>query len=111
MRIDMNPDRVRRGRVSKDVLLAVMAPTLLAAGLSWWAVSAVRAQAADFGKPSPLESSVDTTIKPGDDFFAYANGGWLKATAMPAGKERWGARDQLEEMTRRRIAELLETAS
>ena len=29
----------------------------------------------------------------GDDFFAYANRDWLEATAIPAGKERWGARD------------------
>ena len=52
----------------------------------------------------------DASIKPGDDFFAYANGGWLKATAIPAGKERWGARDELEELTRRRIAKLLDDA-
>ena len=47
--------------------------------------------------PARLESTVDASIAPGDDFFAYANGGWLKATAIPAGKERWGARDELEE--------------
>jgi putative endopeptidase len=110
MPIDMIPDRVRRGHVSKDVLLAVLVPTLLAAGLSWWAVSAARAQAADFGKPSPLESSVDTTIKPGDDFFAYANGSWLKATAMPAGKERWGARDQINIEVHERILKVLDDA-
>src|SRR5437764_1262864 len=57
-----------------------------------------------------LESTVDATIAPGDDFFAYANGGWLKVTAIPAGKERWGARDELEELNRRRIAALLDDA-
>jgi hypothetical protein len=31
-------------------------------------------------------------IRPGDDFFAYANGGWLKATEIPAGKDRWSTR-------------------
>jgi predicted metalloendopeptidase len=59
---------------------------------------------------SVAQSTVDASISPGDDFFAYANGGWLKATALPAGKERWGARDELEELTRRRIAALLDAA-
>ena len=30
-----------------------------------------------------LERTVDATIKPGDDFFAYANGAWLAATTIP----------------------------
>lgn len=45
-----------------------------------------------------------------DDFFAYANGGWLRATAIPAGKNRWTARNEIEELTRRRIARLLDNA-
>jgi len=61
-------------------------------------------------KPSRLESTVDTTIAPGDDFYAYANGAWLKATTIPADKERWGARDELQEQARRRIAALLDDA-
>ncbi|HEV7238118.1 MAG TPA: M13 family metallopeptidase [Thermoanaerobaculia bacterium] len=57
-----------------------------------------------------LSRTVDANIVPGDDFFAYANGGWLKATAIPEGKERWGTRDELNELTRRRIATLLDAA-
>ena len=55
-------------------------------------------------------STVDPSLIPGDDFFAYANGGWLEATAIPAGKDRWSARDELQELTRRRIATLLDDA-
>lgn len=87
-----------------------IAPALIAAALSWLPVSAVCAQAADDHQPSKLESSVDANIKPGDDFFTYANGGWLKATAIPAGKERWGARDDINELTRQRVAKLLDEA-
>ena len=39
---------------------------------------------------------MDPSIRPGDDFFAYANGGWLQATAIPAGKDRWSARNEIE---------------
>ena len=59
---------------------------------------------------STLERAVDQSIKPGDDFFAYANGAWLKATAIPEGKERWGARDEINEANRQRIATLLDAA-
>jgi predicted metalloendopeptidase len=55
-------------------------------------------------------SARDARITAGDDFFAYANRGWLEATALPAGKERWGARDELEDVTRRRIAALVNAA-
>jgi predicted metalloendopeptidase len=85
--------------------------TLLATALSWWPVTAARAQAGDDRRLSALESTVDASVKPGDDFFAYANGSWLKATAIPAGKERWGARDEINELTRQRVAKLLDDAS
>ena len=29
-------------------------------------------------------------MKPGNDFYAYANGGWIKATEIPADRSRWG---------------------
>ena len=54
---------------------------------------------------------MNAQLTPGDDFFAYANGAWLEATALPADKERWGARNELEELARRRVAALLESAS
>src|SRR4029079_18155254 len=55
----------------------------LTAALSSCSALALRAQTATHSKASALERTVDTTIKPGDDFFAYANGAWLKATAIP----------------------------
>jgi predicted metalloendopeptidase len=73
-------------------------------------IIAARAQAADDRIPPGLEDGVDSTIEPGDDFFAWANGGWLKTTVIPAGKERWGARNEIEERTRRQIAQLLDDA-
>jgi len=108
MHIDASCNTLPRRRPDGH-LLAVALPILMAAALAWWHVS-LSAQATNDRRPQ-LESTVDASIKPGDDFFAYANGAWLKATAIPAGKQRWGARDELEGLTRRRIAELLDTAS
>ena len=47
-------------------------------------------------------------IQPGDDFFAYANADWLQATEIPAGKQRWGARNEIDEQTRQQVQKLLE---
>ena len=99
--------RIRRS----EHLLALALPILMAAALSRWLVISSTAQAADGQTPAPLVSTADASIAPGDDFFAYANGSWLKAAAIPAGSQRWGARDELEELTRHRIAELLDAAS
>src|SRR4051794_33215999 len=91
-------------------ILAVALPILIAAALAWWHVSSSAAESFSRQKPSRIDTAVDAAITPGDDFFGYANGEWLKAAALPAGKQRWGARDELEEKARRRIAELLDNA-
>jgi putative endopeptidase len=109
MHFDASRTTLRRSRAGGP-LLAVALPTLLAMALSCWPAPPAAAQTAHGPRSSPLQSTVDASIPPGDDFFAYANGGWLKATPLPAGKERWGARDELEEQARGRIAALLDAA-
>jgi putative endopeptidase len=39
----------------------------------------------------------DTNVKPGDDFFRYANGTWMTNTQIPADRTRWGTFDILRE--------------
>src|SRR5712692_3575713 len=64
----------------------------------------------DSARAQRVEQGVDTSVAPGDDFFAYANGAWLRGTVIPEGKERWGARNEIAELTRRQIAALLDGA-
>ena len=71
---------------------------------------ALHAQAVPDLRPSPLERTADPAIRPGDDFFAYANGAWLRTAEIPDGKERWGARDEIGELTRGRLARVLDEA-
>jgi predicted metalloendopeptidase len=48
--------------------------------------------------PRPIDSNnMDTSVKPADDFFAYANGGWLKRTEIPPEFSRWGSFNELIE--------------
>jgi putative endopeptidase len=37
-----------------------------------------------------LRANIDTTVNPGDDFFQYANGGWLKRNPIPNTESGWG---------------------
>jgi predicted metalloendopeptidase len=71
----------------------------------------VHAQAADDRAASADVAAVDADIQPGDDFFSYANGGWLKATEIPAGEGRWGARSEIAQRTRRQVLQLFDDAS
>ena len=42
-------------------------------------------------------SNMDPSVKPADDFFFYANGGWIKRTEIPPEYSRWGSFNQLIE--------------
>jgi putative endopeptidase len=42
-------------------------------------------------------SNIDTTANPADDFFQFANGGWLKANPIPASESSWGVGKVLQE--------------
>ncbi len=41
-------------------------------------------------KPDLLQTNLDTAVKPNEDFFEYANGGWLKKNPIPADETSWG---------------------
>lgn len=43
----------------------------------------------------PLHSYLDTNVRPQDDFFHYANGGWMKKNPIPPNESRWGSFTQL----------------
>ena len=52
---------------------------------------------------------MDTTAKPGTDFYQFATGGWQKLNPLPAEYSRYGSFDQLAETNQKRINELVET--
>jgi predicted metalloendopeptidase len=53
---------------------------------------------------------MDPSIKPGDDFYLYANGGWLK-TVQAAGKSSFDNRAVLTERTSQRVREIIQDAA
>ena len=60
---------------------------------------------------SDLSQNIDRSIKPGDDFYRYANGGWLKTAAIPAGQSSYDTRAILIERTSQRVADLIQDAA
>ena len=54
---------------------------------------------------------MDRSIKPGDDFYRYANGGWLKTATIPAGQTSFDTRAILVEKTSQRVRDLIQEAA
>src|SRR3954451_3951400 len=53
---------------------------------------------------------IDRSVKPGDDFYWYANGGWLKTVAIPPGQTSFDTRAILKERTSERVRSLIQGA-
>ncbi len=55
-------------------------------------------------------ANMDTAVHPGDNFFQYANGTWLKNNPIPKSKTRWGSFNELDENNNSVLHSLLDSA-
>ena len=53
--------------------------------------------------------NMDTTVRPGDDFYAYATNGWRSAHQIPDDYTRYGVFDVLHDTNLVRVREIAET--
>ena len=83
---------------------------LSAATAGFAAQTATSTAAPHFGTWGVDLSGRDADIKPGDDFFKYANGTWLKRTTIPEDLVRFGNFDALNILSENRVHEILEEA-
>ena len=81
---------------------------ILAAGSGW-----VEIAASDGPSHSAVAvfDGIDNTITPGQDFFAFANGAWIKSTAIPQDRAAYGVGYELIELTDQRTADLVQELS
>ncbi len=56
-------------------------------------------------------AAMDTTVRPGDDFFSYVNGTWVANTEMPADKSRYGIFEILREESQEAVKAIIETSA
>ncbi len=52
-------------------------------------------------------AAIDHSVRPQDDFYRYANGGWLKRAKIPADESRWGSFITLRYDTERQLKALV----
>jgi predicted metalloendopeptidase len=53
-------------------------------------------------------TAMDTSVKPGDDFYTYANGAWIKKTEIPADRSSIGAFQNLRILSEKRMREIVD---
>ncbi len=58
-----------------------------------------------------LTNAMDTTIDPGENFFEYATGTWMKENPIPASERRWGLANLVNEETYNRLKGILQEAA
>lgn len=56
-------------------------------------------------------ANMDTSVRPGDNFYLYANGTWFKKNPIPATETRWGSFNTLEDNNYKVLHELLDAAA
>jgi predicted metalloendopeptidase len=56
-------------------------------------------------------SAGDKSVKPGDDFFAYANGTWDQSFKIPPDKASFGPFDRLDELSKERVRTIIEQSA
>jgi putative endopeptidase len=57
-----------------------------------------------------LASDLDTTVSPAQDFFEYANGGWIKHNPIPPSESGWGIGNLVQEEIYKRLQKINEEA-
>lgn len=55
--------------------------------------------------------NMDKTVQPGEDFFQYANGGWMKNNPIPEEYSRFGAFEALNQINQEQLKTLLTEAA
>src|SRR5580700_2029607 len=93
------------------IILSSIAALLCVASLP--AQSEPKKSSAKGNAPTPTldPKNMDPSVKPQDDFFMYANGGWIKKTEIPPEYSRWGSFNQLIEQNNDALHKIAEKAA
>jgi endothelin-converting enzyme/putative endopeptidase len=99
------PDR--KLLLAAALLLAGTAPVLVGAAQPNRPAAAAKAQYGDWGIDLTAR---DPAVKPGDDFWAYANQTFVRAHPIPADKNSYGVGDVLDDNIQNQLRDIVEHA-
>ncbi len=68
-------------------------------------------QAPETGSHGISAANMDTSVKPGDNFYEYSNGDWIKRTTIPPDRAAVGAFSVLADLSNKRTAALIQEAA
>jgi putative endopeptidase len=91
-------------RTSPPYLRAALLIAIFTCAVSLTAISSSAPQYAN-------ADAMNRTVKPGDDFYRYANGAWLKTAASHANQPGYDNRAVLVEKTNQRVRDIIEGAA
>lgn len=61
--------------------------------------------------PDPLASHIDSTVKPSDDFFLFANGKWFKENPIPANEQSNGLWQLIQDTINAQVRNICESSA
>ena len=76
---------------------------LLALAIGIWSTAVIAQQRSGIDL-----AAIDTSVRPQDDFWRFANGKWLAATEIPADRPAWDSFAALRDMTQGQLRSLIE---
>jgi len=80
-------------------------------GLALLATAPVAAQSAGSSPHAAFVEGMDLQVRPGENFFLYSNGGWIRETGIPPDRGAYGVGPILAEQVDRRVVDLIRSAA
>jgi putative endopeptidase len=98
-------------RLPENLLLRAAVCALIALSLPASHAQTSSSDTKKEGTHGIVVANMDTSVKPGDDFYQYANGSWLKRTEIPPDRGAVGVFNILADLSDERTVRLIEEAA
>jgi putative endopeptidase len=72
-----------------------------------YGIEASAQESGNAGAPFIDKANMDLSVKPGDDFYTYASGNWIKNNPVPAKETRWGSFNLLRDFNIKAVQDIL----